>query len=158
MLIWPDFLDHLLRETPSKHLINLRRSYFSRNIGSEEAERFSVGNGVEAFKGVYQSLRVAEGAKLVINADVSNSCFWQESSLDHLAYEVSNIGNATRFQALSTGTRDGGADPPMYAHFKRLVKNKFFLKHRGREQGKSHWNVRRPCIADVEKSPNNTQL
>ena len=137
MLIDIDFLDHLLRETPAKHLINLRRSYFSRTIGSGSNERFSVGNGVEAFKGVYQSLRVAEGKKLVINADVSNSCFWQESSLDQLAYEVANIGNATRFQALASGTREGGGNPPLWIHFKRLCKNKFIVKHRGRDQGKA---------------------
>ncbi len=53
-----DFLDHLLRETPSKSLINLRRSYFARHAVSEE--RTLVGGGIEAMKGVYQSIRLAE--------------------------------------------------------------------------------------------------
>lgn len=53
-----DFLDHLLRETPSKHLINLRRSYFARDADAHD--RTLLGGGVEAMKGVYQSLRAAE--------------------------------------------------------------------------------------------------
>ena len=53
-----DFLDHLLRETPSKSLINLRRSYFARNAVSED--RTLIGGGIEAMKGVYQSIRLAE--------------------------------------------------------------------------------------------------
>ena len=50
------FLDHLLRETPSKSAINIRRSYFAR-MGADRAQ---LGQGVEAMKGVYQSMRVAQ--------------------------------------------------------------------------------------------------
>ncbi len=53
-----NFLDHLLRETPSKKLINLRRSYFSRT--GESQDRKLLGGGVEAIKGVYQTIRMAE--------------------------------------------------------------------------------------------------
>lgn len=52
------FLDHLLRETPSKNLINLRRSYFAR-IGAS-TDRTLLGGGVEAMKGIYQTIRMAE--------------------------------------------------------------------------------------------------
>lgn len=51
-----DFLDHLLRETPSKKHIAIKRSYFGR----ETAERTLLGRGVEAMKGVYQSIRAAQ--------------------------------------------------------------------------------------------------
>ena len=50
------FLDHLLRQTPSRNLINIRRSYFDR-VGPERAP---LGQGVEAMKGVYQSMRAAQ--------------------------------------------------------------------------------------------------
>lgn len=50
------FLDHLLRETPSRNAINIRRSYFAR-LGADRAQ---LGQGVEALKGVYQSMRVAQ--------------------------------------------------------------------------------------------------
>ena len=51
-----DFLDHLLRETPSKNLYNVRRSYFGRTT----QEREMIGRAVEAMKGVYQSIRLAQ--------------------------------------------------------------------------------------------------
>ena len=51
-----NFLDHLLRETPSKNLINIKRSYFAREPG----DRMLLNGGVEAMKGVYQSLRAAQ--------------------------------------------------------------------------------------------------
>ena len=51
-----DFLDHLMRETPSKHMIAIKRSFFHRKM----VERLSIGGGVEAMKGVYQSIRAAQ--------------------------------------------------------------------------------------------------
>lgn len=50
------FLDHLLREMPSRNTINIRRSYFDR-LGTDRA---ALGQGVEAMKGVYQSMRAAQ--------------------------------------------------------------------------------------------------
>ena len=50
------FLDHLLRQTPSRVAINVRRSYFSRH----GIDRTTLGQGVEAMKGVYQSMRAAQ--------------------------------------------------------------------------------------------------
>ena len=58
VLTGTDFLDHLLRETPAHTHINLRRSYFHRH--PKEDDVFAVGRGVEAIKGVYQSIRLAE--------------------------------------------------------------------------------------------------
>ena len=54
-----NFLDHLLREDPSKRLTNLRRSYFTPE-NDEGKQMSTIGGGVEAIKGVYQSLRLAE--------------------------------------------------------------------------------------------------
>lgn len=64
-----NFLDHLLRESPSKTLINLRRSYFARHPVSEE--RTLLGGGIEAMKGVYQSIRLAE---VLLSFFMSTSC------------------------------------------------------------------------------------
>lgn len=61
MLSWLDFLDHLLRETPSKNLIAVRRSYFGRTT----QEREMIGRAVEAMKGVYQSIRAAQVGSMV---------------------------------------------------------------------------------------------
>ena len=51
-----DFLDHLLREGPSKSLISIKKSYFSRIYDKKS----NLGGGVDAMRGVYQSLRMAE--------------------------------------------------------------------------------------------------
>lgn len=39
-------------------MINLRRSYFARHAVTEE--RTLLGGGIEAMKGIYQSIRLAE--------------------------------------------------------------------------------------------------
>lgn len=59
-----DFLDHLLRETPSKSQIAVKRSYFSRKKLGSGSDNLGGKNdltgGIEALKGVYQSIRLAE--------------------------------------------------------------------------------------------------
>ncbi len=81
------FLDHLLREGPSlnTNLVAVKRSFFARN-----GQRADLGQGIEVFRGVYQSMRLAEGSKLVVNIDVANSCFWKPGSL--LATIVNHMG------------------------------------------------------------------
>ncbi|KAK5065213.1 hypothetical protein LTR84_001050 [Exophiala bonariae] len=72
------FLDHLLREGPSRdpNYITIKRSLFKK-----KADRADLGNGVEVWRGIYQSMRLAEGTKMVVNLDVANSCFWKENTL-----------------------------------------------------------------------------
>ncbi|MCJ1277895.1 hypothetical protein MMC21_005709 [Puttea exsequens] len=123
-----NFLDHLLRETPSKHLINLRRSYFARQ--GDPRDRKLLGYGVEAMHGVYQSIRMAEGKRLVVNVDISNSCFWHETCFDRLVYALSGANNEMSFIA-SCQPQDG-KEPRIYKHMRRLAKSRFTVKHRGR--------------------------
>jgi eukaryotic translation initiation factor 2C len=73
-----NFLDHLLREGPANNpnFVAVRRSFFARN-----GERSDLGGAVEVFRGVYQSLRLAEGKKMIINVDVANTTFWKPNAL-----------------------------------------------------------------------------
>lgn len=64
-----DFLDHLIREYPSKTLVGIKRSYFSPKV----KDAFNLGGGVDAVRGVYQSIRMAEVRKSYLS--VSNSDF-----------------------------------------------------------------------------------
>lgn len=57
-----DFLDHLLREYPSTKFLALRRSFFN-----EKGDFKDLGNGVLAFKGVYQAIRPAIVSFLVLD-------------------------------------------------------------------------------------------
>lgn len=49
-----DFLDHVIREWPSSKFLAIKRSFFF-----EEGDNMDLGNGVLAFKGVYQAIRPA---------------------------------------------------------------------------------------------------
>ena len=123
-----NFLDHLLRETPSKTLINLRRAYFVPHE-QEGKQMMTIGGGVEAIKGVYQSLRIAEGQKLIVTTDVSNSCFWNRTSFDRLCLHMCST-TQDRFEGL-TRWHQGRPKPNTWQIFKRLSKSSFYVKHRG---------------------------
>ena len=112
-----NFLDHVLREHPAQRLFNFRRAYFPRTGG----QKAQLTGGVEAVRGVYQSIRTVEGAKLVINADASNTVFWMEQSIDILANDiVNNLDNICR---------NGPPNLAAYKILKRLSKNKFIINH-----------------------------
>jgi len=80
-----NFLDHLLREYPSQRLTAIKRSFFQQG-----QQRFSLGSGAEAFKGVYQSMRIAHGLKntLTVNVDVANGTFWSAGPLSSAVVAV----------------------------------------------------------------------
>jgi len=137
-----NFLDHLLRETPSKNLINIKRSYFARKPGG----RALLGGGVEAMKGVYQSIRAAQCKTLVVNVDVSNSTFWHESSFAQLAFQVTGLNDidtlAVRLRPLKN-VHGGERVSPHFAQVKRLAKNEFVVRHRGCTNPTKVWKVHR---------------
>lgn len=85
VLVGINFLDHLIRETPAKKYVAIKRSFFSR-AGSRELE-----GGVEAWKGIFQSIRAAQGGRLIMNVDVATSCFWKEGSLIEIALNVTRV-------------------------------------------------------------------
>ena len=53
-LTMEDFLDHVIREWPSGRFLAIRRSFFDEN-----GENKDLGNGVLAFKGIYEAIRPA---------------------------------------------------------------------------------------------------
>ncbi|KAI9883228.1 MAG: hypothetical protein M1823_005004 [Watsoniomyces obsoletus] len=86
-----NFLDHLLRHTPSQALTTIRQSYFLRESGSHWHD---LGSGVGACKGVFQSIRAHQGARLAINADVAHACFWHELNLLDVAIHMAGARDA----------------------------------------------------------------
>ncbi len=74
---------------------------------------------------------------MVINVDVSNSCFWQETRFDQLAWLIS--GTSDRIQMIGQCLPPPGypdKEPYLYQALKRLRLNKFFTKYRGQLDGK----------------------
>ncbi|EOA89671.1 uncharacterized protein SETTUDRAFT_159260 [Exserohilum turcica Et28A] len=75
-----NFLDHVMREWPSKQYTMIKKSFFQRG-----EQRFDLGGGIEAFKGVFTSLRPVLDDKfnksLSVNVDVANGTFWRSQEL-----------------------------------------------------------------------------
>ncbi|KAL8971351.1 MAG: hypothetical protein Q9183_001092 [Haloplaca sp. 2 TL-2023] len=134
-----NFLDHLIRENPSRQHINIKKSYFSR---TGAAYRDLTG-GIEAIRGIYQSIRMAEGKRLVLNVDVSHTTFWRKSMFPSIVNQLSGLVN---LEQLQHQWRDKRSDPTSIDNNKfrtmmRLRKNKFIVEHRGRsavESSKIH--------------------
>lgn len=84
-----NFLDHLLREGPSRQYTKIKNSFFQRG-----EQRFDLGGGIEAFKGVFASLRPVLDDKfnkaLAINVDVANGTFWRSQELTRVSLRVNS--------------------------------------------------------------------
>ncbi|KAF1950228.1 eukaryotic translation initiation factor 2C 2 [Byssothecium circinans] len=84
-----NFLDHVMRETPSQRYTQIKKSFFQRG----EA-RFDLGGGVEAFKGVFSSLRPVLNDRfeksLSVNVDVANGTFWRAQEMTRAVCQVFN--------------------------------------------------------------------
>lgn len=84
-----NFLDHLMRETPTKQLIAIKRNFFNPN----EA-RFELGGGIQAAKGAYASIRPVLSntgqPSLSVNLDVANTTFWVHAPLTQVAAMMLN--------------------------------------------------------------------
>ena len=122
-----NFLDHLLREYPSKRYTAIKRSFFARG-----EQRFDLGGGVEAFKGVYQSMRIVHGgtgspARLTINLDVANGMFWTESVLMNTAAKLCGARDLSDLSNLLSRGEKGSAGQAL----KKLRKVHVVAQHRG---------------------------
>ncbi|KAL8996468.1 MAG: hypothetical protein Q9169_004018 [Polycauliona sp. 2 TL-2023] len=133
-----NFLDHVIREWPSKQHINIKKSYFSRESGEKEL----VGGGVEAMRGIYQSIRMAEGKRMVLNVDVSHTCFWNKSSFPMI---VNQLSGHMDLDTLEWNWRDRKTlkTNNKFQTMKRLKKNDFFVNHKNRSEREANklWKV-----------------
>ncbi|KZF18861.1 Piwi-domain-containing protein [Xylona heveae TC161] len=131
-----NFLDHLLRQTPSMKYTSIKRSFFARG-----QERYYLGGGIEAFKGVYQSIRTCQGGRLAVNVDVANGTFWTESVVHQTAKELVHAADYTELVWKLKQVKVHPADPdspmqdsPAFKELRRLKKVGIYAKHRGSEE------------------------
>lgn len=121
------FMDHLMRENPSQKYSSIKRSFFAKG-----QKRYELGGGVEAFKGVYQSLRIAHspaGAQLTVNVDVANGTFFTGGDMSTVAVRVLGLRSEAEVGLLLKG------DPAMKRRFneaKRLRRLHVYAEHRGK--------------------------
>jgi eukaryotic translation initiation factor 2C len=100
-----NFLDHVLREWPSQQYTQIKKSFFQRG-----EQRFDLGGGVEAFKGVFASLRPVLDDKfkksLSVNVDVANGTFWRAQELTRAVGQVFNCNPPQYAQLYKASLRD----------------------------------------------------
>ncbi|KAI9707546.1 MAG: hypothetical protein M1836_000507 [Candelina mexicana] len=140
-----NFLDHLMRQTPSEHYTQIKRSFFARG-----EQRYNLGKGIEAFKGVYQSIRACQGGRLGVNVDVANGTFWTESVMTVTACNLTNSGNPNELANNCKKVLKDRAQPnlgfeetPTFKQLRRLRKVGFYAKHRGAEEKHKTWIIDR---------------
>ena len=108
-------LDHLLREQPSKNMIQLKKSFFSPT-----SQRMNLGKGVEAWKGVFASLRpvaLKNGPGLSVTVDVANGTFWTPMSLIYAAQQLCGAPDPKR---MGTALGEPGQKFRMMQSLKKL--------------------------------------
>jgi eukaryotic translation initiation factor 2C len=98
-------LDHILREIPSRKYTQIKKSFFQRG-----EQRFDLGGGIEAFKGVFSSLRPVLNERhdksLAINVDVANGTFWRSQELLKAVCQVFNCNPPQFIQRIKDAKRD----------------------------------------------------
>lgn len=100
-----NFLDHVMREWPSQQYTKIKKNFFQRG-----EVRFDLGGGVEAFKGVFASLRPVLDDKsnksLAVNVDVANGTFWRAQELTRALLQAFNCQPAQFSSMFANAKRD----------------------------------------------------
>ncbi|KAI9759848.1 MAG: Histone chaperone asf1 [Chaenotheca gracillima] len=128
-----NFLDHLLREDPSNRLTSIKQSFFARG-----KTHHPLAPHVEAFKGVYQTIRMCHGGRLGINVDVSNGVFWGDQKLSIVMAGITGIrANMSLVMDSFVRVPENINDPrsalkmsPMFKELRRLRKVAVKYMHR----------------------------
>ncbi|KAI9728343.1 MAG: hypothetical protein M1828_003743 [Chrysothrix sp. TS-e1954] len=123
-----NFLDHLMRELPSQQYTQIKRMFFKRGD-----RRTLLEGGIEAFKGVYATVRPTNrglnaAAGLSVNVDVANGTFWSAINvLDtvRLLLNARDVNDAYQKCRIINGKPQRQADP-----LKRLRKLRINTRHR----------------------------
>lgn len=119
----PAFLDHVIQETPIQKHVKLGQSYFNRTFGGTQ----ELGGGIEAMRGIYQSIRAAQGKRLVANVDVCHTAFWREDRFDSIVSQLNKNENAQSLQSAWRNQRG------VFEVMTRLQTNYFHIRHEGKK-------------------------
>ncbi len=146
-----NFLDHLLREGPSlnPNFVAVRRSFFARN-----GERSDLGGGVEVFRGVYQSLRLAEGKKMIVNVDVANTTFWKPNALvtaitlNQKMRDAQQVANALRSEQFNGSKRLNATAKSIQSRFKGTLVT---ANYKGNPMPKKEWKIAKIDVNNADE-------
>ena len=111
---------------PNIHIV--KKSFFARG-----EQRFSLGSGVEAFKGVFASCRMAldeqRKPRMVVNVDVANGTFLTQCDLMDSAPQVCRCRNIDDFIAQFAQAKGNWHKSNMYRYLKAYTHVSVFKKH-----------------------------
>jgi eukaryotic translation initiation factor 2C len=127
MLESMSLLDHLLREHPSRQFTQIKKSFFARG-----QSRSLLGNGVEAFKGVFASMRMVHttgGPMLSINVDVANGTFFTTMSVLQMARELCRGRSDQDLMQMFKNSKSNWHASSMYRWLKALTHVTVHKKH-----------------------------
>lgn len=94
---------------------------------------------------------MSQGKRLVVNVDISHSCFWHEASLVQLGFQMSGKRSQDEFVQSCTPRSNGTPGPGMQL-LKRLQKNNFIVRHRGQIPGSGEFShILNPKICHERK-------
>ncbi|KAL5723178.1 argonaute 5 [Ranunculus cassubicifolius] len=88
-------LDVVLKESPSNNYVLIGSSFFSPKLGQKSA----IGDGVECWRGFYQSLRPTQMG-LSLNIDVSIATFYEASPIIDFVRSLLNIRDISRLLSI----------------------------------------------------------
>lgn len=135
MLESMSFLDHLLREKPSRTFTQIKKSFFARGQA-----RSLLGNGVEAFKGVFASMRMVHtmsGPMLSINVDVANGTFFTAMPVLQMARELCRARTDQELSQMFKNTKKNWHGSPMHRFLNSLKHVTVLKKHMPAKDGNS---------------------
>ncbi|KAK9467947.1 Piwi domain-containing protein [Lipomyces arxii] len=127
VLVAINFLDHLLRESPSKRFVAIKNSFY-HNVGRAELD-----GGIELWKGIFQSVRTSFG-QLTVNVDVASTVFWSSGPM------LMVIGKFIGARS-EEDTVNRIMNPRERRELRRLRKLSFFIKYRGPEIERKPYTV-----------------
>ncbi|KAF7547263.1 hypothetical protein G7046_g9055 [Stylonectria norvegica] len=140
-----NFLDHLVRQWPSEHLLAIKRNFYKQD---EKAGEVISGGYIEVHKGSYASIRMShnlakKGVGLGYNIDVANTCFWVKRSFTELLL-IFLASNDNRWRGKTPITiqsdlrpivreKDGRLESSdAFKQLRKLRKLRFTVRHRDR--------------------------
>ncbi|KAE9972193.1 hypothetical protein BLS_004152 [Venturia inaequalis] len=133
MLESMSFLDHLLREHPKKKFTQIKKSFFP-----EGQARFPLGNGIEAFKGVFASMRMVHtmtGPKLSINVDVANGTFFTAMPVLQMSRELCRARTDIELSQMFKNTKEHWHGSVMHRFLDSLKHITVIKKHMREKNG-----------------------
>ena len=101
-----------------------------------------LGRGIEAFKGIYQTIRACQGGRLAVNADVSNGVFWTSSKLHVSMLHLSGVNDWPQLVQAYNDERSE-SDSGTFSNLRRMRRLNITCRYRGCNQPDKVWIIDR---------------